>query len=69
MQEIRRKEEYKNRHDWVGKVIHWDLCKRLTFDQTEKLYTNKPESVQENEIHTIVWELEIQTDHLIQVCF
>ena len=19
--------EYKNRHDWVGKVIHWDLCK------------------------------------------
>ena len=24
--------ESKTRHDWVGKVIHWELCKRLKFD-------------------------------------
>ena len=28
--------EYKNRHDWVGKVIHWELCKKLKFDYTDQ---------------------------------
>ena len=26
--------EYKTRHDWLGKVIHWELCKKLKFDHT-----------------------------------
>ena len=21
--------EYKTRHDWVGKVIHWEMCKKF----------------------------------------
>ena len=21
--------EYKARHDWVGKVIHWEMCKKI----------------------------------------
>ena len=25
-------EEYKSKHDWVGKVIHWEWCKRLKFE-------------------------------------
>ena len=29
--------EYKNRHEWVGKVIHLELCKRLNFDYATKL--------------------------------
>ena len=45
------------------KVIHWELCKRLRFDQTEKWYICKPESAQENETHKIIWNFEIQTDH------
>ena len=28
--------EYKNRHDWLGKVIHWEMCKKLKFDYTNK---------------------------------
>ena len=28
--------EYETRHDWVGKEIHWELCKRLKFDYTSK---------------------------------
>ena len=24
----------KPRHDWVGKIIHWELCKKLKFDYT-----------------------------------
>ena len=41
--------EYKNMHDWVGKVIGNELCTRLKFDRVDKLYMYKPESVQENE--------------------
>ena len=26
--------EYTTRHDWVGKVIHWKLCKKLKLDHT-----------------------------------
>ena len=45
--------EDKTRHDWVGKVINWELCKRLNFDYTNKWYTHKPESVLENETRKI----------------
>ena len=57
--------EYKTRHDWVGKVIHWELCKKINFDHTKKWYMHKPESVLENETHKILWDFEIKTDHLI----
>ena len=57
--------EYKTRHDWVGKVIHWELCKELKFDHTNKWYKHKPESILENEMHKLLWDFEIQTVHLI----
>ena len=28
--------EYKARHDWVAKVIHWEMCKKFKFDHTNK---------------------------------
>ena len=28
--------KYKNRHEWVGKVINWESCKKLKFDHTTK---------------------------------
>ena len=27
--------EYKTRYDWVGKVIHWEMCKKMKFDHTK----------------------------------
>ncbi len=57
--------EYKTRHNWVGKVIHWELCKKFKFDQKKKWYLHNPESIQENETHKLLWDFEIQTDHLI----
>ena len=42
-------------------MIHWELCKKLNFHHA----THKPESVLENETHKILWDFEIQTDHLI----
>ena len=57
--------EYKTRHDWEGKVIHGELCNKFEFDHTNKWYLYNPESVLENETHKILWDFEIQTDHLI----
>ena len=37
--------EYKTRQDWMGKVIHWELCKKLKFDNTNTWYMHNPESV------------------------
>ena len=55
----------KTKHDWVRKVIYWELCKKLKFDHTTKCYMYKSESVQENETYKILWNLGMQTDHLI----
>ena len=57
--------EYKSRHDWVGKVIRWELCKKLNFHHTNKWYMHKPESALENDTHKILWDFKIQTDHQI----
>ena len=57
--------EYKTKHNWVGKVIHWELCKKFKSDRTNKSYMYKPEAVLENETHKILWDFETQTDHLI----
>ena len=57
--------KYKARHDWVGKVIHWEMCKKLKFDHTNKWYMHNPAPVQENAPHKLLWDLKIQTDHLI----
>ncbi len=57
--------EYKNRHDWVGKVIHWELCKKFKFDHTNKWYMHNPATVLENDTHKFLWDFDIHTDHFI----
>ena len=57
--------EYKTRHDWVAKVIHWELCKQFKFNLTNKWYMHNPDPVLENELHKLLWVFEIQTNHLI----
>ena len=59
--------EYKTRHDWVGNVIHWELCKKFKFDHTNEQYMHNPESILENEMHQVLWDFEIQMDHLTLV--
>ena len=46
-------------------MIQWELCKKLKFDNTNKWYMHNPESLLENETHKLLWDFEIQTDHLI----
>ena len=54
--------EYKTRHDWVGKGIHWELCKKFKFDHTKKCYMHNPEPVLENETYKLLCDFEMQTD-------
>ena len=54
-------------YDWVGKVIHWEWVKNLKLDHMNILYMHNPESVLENETHRLLWDFEIQTDHLLLV--
>ena len=56
---------YKTICNWVGKVIHWELGKKFKFHHINKGYTHNSESIQENKMHKILWDFEIQTDHLI----
>ena len=57
--------EYKTRYDWVGKVIHKELCKMFKFPHTNKWYMHNSEFVLENEALKVLWDFEIQTNYLI----
>ena len=57
--------EYKARYDRVGKVIHWEMCKKFKFDHTNKWYMHNPAPVRENDSHKLLWDFNIQTDQLI----
>ena len=46
--------EYKTRHDWVGKVIHWEMCKKLKFGHTNKWYMHNSAPVIENDTHKLL---------------
>ena len=57
--------EYKVRHDWVSKVINWEMCRKFQFDHTNKWYMHNQAPVLENDSHKLLWDFNIQTDHLI----
>ena len=47
--------EYKARHDWVGKVIHWEISKKFKFDHTNKWYMHNLAPVLENASNKLLW--------------
>ena len=49
----------------MGKVIHWEMCKKFKFDYTNKWYMHNPAPVLENDTHELIWDFDIHTDHLI----
>ena len=53
--------EYKARHE----VVHWGMCRKFQFDHTNNWYMNNPVPVLENNLHKLLWDFNIQTDHLI----
>ena len=59
--------EYKARHDWVGQVIHCEMCKKFRFDHANIWYMHNPAPVLENDTHKLLWDFDIQTGHPISV--
>ena len=57
--------EYKTRHDWVGKVIYWELCKKLKFNHMNKWYMHIPDSALKNETHKLLCDFMLEMDHLL----
>ena len=57
--------EFMTSQNWVKKVIYWKLCKKFEFDHPRKWYMYNLESVVENEMLKLLWDFEIQMDHLI----
>ena len=57
--------EYQARHDWVGKVIHREMCKKFKFDHANKCHMHNPAPILENDIHKLLWDFDIQMNHLI----
>ena len=49
----------------VGKMIHWEMGKKFQFDHTNKCYMHNPAPFIENYSHKLLWDFEIQRDHLI----
>ena len=57
--------EYKARHNWMGKVVPWEMCKKFKFDYANKWYMHNPAPVLENDTHKLLWDFDIKTDPLI----
>ena len=45
----------KARHQWVGKEIHWEQCKKFIFDHTNKWYMHNLDFVLEYDTHKLLW--------------
>ena len=59
--------EYETRHDWVCKVIHCEMYKKLKFNHTNKWYMHNPVFVLDNDTHKLLWDFDTPTDHQISV--
>ena len=58
--------EYKRRHDKICLNIHWTLCKKYGEKVCERWYEHKVESVIENDLVKILWDVCIQVDRQIE---
>ena len=58
--------EYKRRHDWIGRKVHWEVCRKYGIDTKDRWYEHEPQSACENEEYKILWDFSIQTDHVIK---
>ena len=58
--------DYKNRHDRVASIIHWDLCDVYGFKRSKNWYDHHAEPVLENNDVKILWDFNIHTDRVIE---
>ena len=57
--------DYKQRHDTLARVVHWELCKVHDLPYSGNWYEHSPARITENEEVKILWFFSIQTDREI----
>jgi len=58
--------EYKNRRDKIAGIVHWSPCEKYGLPRSEQWYRHSAEPVIETEKVKILWDVNIQTDHVIE---
>ena len=58
--------EYKKRHDKVAQIVHWNMCKTYGLPHSRRWYGHVAERVTENDRAKILWDVSVQTDHIIE---
>ncbi|XP_067126490.1 uncharacterized protein [Centruroides vittatus] len=58
--------DYKQRHNYVAQMIHWNLCHNYHIPVGKNWWDHKPEKVVENECAKILWDFRIQTDKVLE---
>ena len=58
--------KHKQRHDNIARIVHLELCQEFGLVGEVKWYNHKPASVVENERMRMMWDFNIQRDHVIQ---
>ena len=54
--------EYKERHNKVASMLHWNLCKKYHLPASKKWWEHNVEKVLQNKEVKILWDFKIQTD-------
>ena len=63
---ILARSQYRKCHDKIGTYVQWLLCRKYHLLCSDKWYTHKPQSVQENDEHKILWDFNIQTNKITE---
>jgi len=58
---------YKQRHDKVARIIHWQLCKQGGYTVDDKWWVHKTLPVCEGGSMKLLWDFTIQCDKRIQL--
>ena len=58
--------ECKQRHDNIGRCVHWQFCEKLGFNRAKLWHEHEPESVVENQNFNILWNFPIPCDLMLE---
>ena len=53
--------DYKERHDKVSSMLHWNLCRKYNLPTADKWWEHKVDKVLQKDIQ-ILWDFKVQTD-------
>ena len=54
--------DYKEHHNKVASLLHWNLCKKYHLPESEKWWEHNVEKVLQNEEVKILWNFKLRTD-------